>query len=112
MVRAELIQAILVGLALRSWAFRLARRRRRHGRGAHLHRASLVSGMADNVVEPPVLGRGVDVPMPVIFVGALGVMAWNGIVGMFVGATLLALAWQISTGWVEANPDANIPPRG
>jgi hypothetical protein len=39
-------------------------------------------------------------------------MAWNGIVGMFVGATLLALAWQISTGWVEANPDANIPPRG
>ena len=31
---------------------------------------------------------------------------------MFVGATLLALAWQIATGWVDENPDANILPGG
>jgi predicted PurR-regulated permease PerM len=67
----------------------------------------LVCGMADNVLKPLMLGRGVDVPMPVILVGALGGMAWNGIIGMFVGATLLALAWQICTGWVDENPDAN-----
>ncbi len=30
--------------------------------------------------------------MPVILVGAIGGVAWNGIIGMFVGATLLALA--------------------
>ena len=53
------------------------------------------------------LGRGVDVPMPVILVGALGGMAADGIIGMFVGATLLALAWQLATGWVDENPDAN-----
>ena len=70
----------------------------------------LVSGMADNVLKPLMLGRGVDVPMPVILVGALGGMAWGGIVGMFVGATLLALAWEVSTGWVDENPDAAIPP--
>jgi hypothetical protein len=29
---------------------------------------------------------------------------------MFVGATLLALAWEVSTGWVDENPDAAIPP--
>src|SRR5271165_5288454 len=72
----------------------------------------LVSGMADNVLKPLMLGRGVDVPMPVILVGALGGMATGGIVGMFVGATLLALAWQICTGWVDENPDTNIPPEG
>ncbi|MCW3473439.1 AI-2E family transporter [Limobrevibacterium gyesilva] len=72
----------------------------------------LVSGMADNVLKPLMLGRGVDVPMPVILVGALGGMATGGIIGMFVGATLLALAWQIFTGWVDENPDANIPPEG
>ncbi len=72
----------------------------------------LVSGMADNVLKPLLLGRGVDVPMPVILVGALGGMATGGIIWMFVGATLLALAWHVYTGWVDENPDANIPPGG
>jgi predicted PurR-regulated permease PerM len=63
----------------------------------------LVAGMADNVLKPLMLGRGVDVPMPVILVGALGGMAAAGILGMFVGATLLALAYQIFKGWVEDN---------
>ena len=70
----------------------------------------LVSGMADNVLKPLLLGRGVDVPMPVILVGALGGMATGGIIGMFVGATLLALAWQIFAGWIHENPDAGIVP--
>jgi predicted PurR-regulated permease PerM len=72
----------------------------------------LVSGMADNVLKPLMLGRGVDVPMPVILVGALGGMATGGIIGMFVGATLLALAWQVVTGWVDESPETNIPPGG
>jgi predicted PurR-regulated permease PerM len=70
----------------------------------------IVSGMADNVLKPLMLGRGVDVPMPVILVGALGGMATGGIIGMFVGATLLALGWQISTGWVDEDPDPSILP--
>src|SRR5215470_12534365 len=61
----------------------------------------LVAGMADNVLKPLMLGRGVNVPMPVILVGALGGMAATGIVGMFVGATLLALAYQVFKEWVE-----------
>jgi predicted PurR-regulated permease PerM len=60
----------------------------------------LVAGMADNVLKPLMLGRGVDVPMPVILIGALGGMAAAGILGMFVGATLLALAYQVFEGWV------------
>ena len=31
-----------------------------------------VSGMADNVLKPLMLGRGVDAPMPIILIGALG----------------------------------------
>ena len=37
--------------------------------------------------------------------GALGGMASAGILGMFVGATLLALGYQIFTTWVATNPD-------
>lgn len=65
-----------------------------------------LSGMADNVLKPLMLGRGVDAPMPVILLGALGGMAAAGILGMFVGATLLALGYQIFMGWVAANPEA------
>lgn len=65
----------------------------------------LVCGMADNVLKPLMLARGVEAPMPVILLGALGGMATTGIVGMFVGATLLALGYQIFMGWVAANPD-------
>ena len=64
-----------------------------------------VSGMADNVLKPLMLGRGVEAPMPVILLGALGGMATAGILGMFVGATLLALGYQIFMGWVAARKD-------
>jgi predicted PurR-regulated permease PerM len=64
-----------------------------------------IAGMADNVLKPLMLGRGVEAPMPVILLGALGGMAAAGILGMFVGATLLALGYQILMGWVAANPE-------
>ena len=68
-----------------------------------------VAGMADNVLKPLMLGRGVDAPMPVILLGALGGMATAGILGLFVGATLLAVGYQIFMGWVAANPVARRP---
>lgn len=64
-----------------------------------------LSGIVDNVLKPLMLGRGVNVPMPVVFVGALGGMAASGIAGMFVGATLLALAYQVFLGWVAQQGD-------
>jgi len=61
----------------------------------------LVAGMADNVLKPLLLGRGVESPMPVVLLGALGGMASAGILGMFVGATLFALAYQILMLWIS-----------
>lgn len=65
-----------------------------------------VAGMADNVLKPLMLGRGVEAPMPVILLGALGGMATSGILGMFVGATVLALGYQIFMAWVTDNPES------
>ncbi|MET0983956.1 MAG: AI-2E family transporter [Steroidobacteraceae bacterium] len=70
----------------------------------------LIAGMADNVLKPLMLGRGVDAPMPVILFGALGGMASAGIVGMFVGATLLAVGYQIFMSWVANGPTADTAP--
>lgn len=69
-----------------------------------------LAGMLDNVLKPLMLGRGVDAPMPVILLGALGGMASSGIMGMFIGAVLLALGYQIFMQWVADNPHAPIQP--
>jgi predicted PurR-regulated permease PerM len=66
----------------------------------------LITGMADNVLKPLMLGRGVDAPMPVILLGALGGVASGGILGMFVGATVLALGYVIFMNWVATDPDS------
>ena len=60
-----------------------------------------VAGLADNVLKPLLLGRGVEVPMPVILLGALGGMVSGGIIGMFVGAALLAVGYQVFMDWIN-----------
>ena len=70
----------------------------------------LLTGLADNVLKPIMLGRGVDVPMPVILFGALGGMATGGILGMFVGATALALGYEIFMKWVAVTPESETAP--
>jgi len=69
-----------------------------------------LAGTLDNILKPLLLGRGVEAPMPVILIGALGGMATSGILGMFLGATLLALGYQIFMSWVHTNPDVDLPP--
>jgi predicted PurR-regulated permease PerM len=66
----------------------------------------LVAGTMDNILKPLMLGRGVDAPMPVILLGALGGLATSGILGMFIGATLLAIGYQIFMAWVANRPSA------
>ncbi|MFZ5773689.1 MAG: AI-2E family transporter [Thermodesulfobacteriota bacterium] len=64
---------------------------------------TLVAGSIDNVLKPMMLGRGVDAPMPVILLGALGGMASNGIIGLFLGSVMLALGYQLFMAWVYSN---------
>jgi predicted PurR-regulated permease PerM len=97
------VPAFLVTLPAIAWIWLRAD----YGSGEAILYTALIfiSGMADNVLKPLLLGRGVDAPMPVILLGALGGMASNGILGMFVGATLLGLGYQIFMGWVAAHQD-------
>ncbi len=61
----------------------------------------VIAGLADNFLKPLLLGRGVDAPMPVILLGAIGGMVTAGIIGLFIGAVLLAVGYQIFMDWVE-----------
>jgi predicted PurR-regulated permease PerM len=61
----------------------------------------LIAGASDNVLKPLLLGRGIDVPMPVVLIGALGGMASAGMVGLFLGAVILGVGYQIFMEWVD-----------
>lgn len=61
----------------------------------------LIVGLADNVLKPVLMGRGLSTPMPVIFIGVLGGMIAHGIVGLFVGPIILAVAWELTTAWIR-----------
>jgi predicted PurR-regulated permease PerM len=64
----------------------------------------------DNVLKPILLGRGVDVPMLVIFVGAIGGFLNAGIIGLFIGAVVLALGYKLFLAWLaqDSTPDTAV----
>ena len=63
-----------------------------------------VAGLADNVLKPLLLGRGVAVPMPVVLIGAIGGMVTGGVIGLFIGPVMLAVGYQLFWRWVKDQP--------
>ncbi|MFD2167725.1 AI-2E family transporter [Thalassotalea euphylliae] len=66
---------------------------------------SLIVSSADAFLKPLLLGRGTDVPMLVILLGAIGGMVSAGIIGLFIGAVILALAYQLMMDWLAQTPN-------
>jgi len=60
----------------------------------------IIAALSDNVLKPMLLGRGVDAPMPIILIGALGGMVSAGFIGLFIGAVVLAVGYKIFMNWV------------
>jgi predicted PurR-regulated permease PerM len=61
------------------------------------------------VLKPIFLGRGVEAPMLVILLGAIGGMLMSGILGLFVGAVVLALGYKLFEAWLtmhDEDPEA------
>jgi len=52
------------------------------------------------------MGRGVDVPMLVIFIGAIGGFIFQGIIGLFIGAIILALGYKLFLAWLNEETPA------
>jgi predicted PurR-regulated permease PerM len=67
---------------------------------------NLMVGALDNVLKPLLLGRGVNVPMAVIFVGAIGGFLASGIIGLFIGAVILVLGYELLLDWLELDAGA------
>ncbi len=64
---------------------------------------SVIVSLSDSVLKPMLLGRGVAVPALVILLGAIGGAILMGIMGLFVGAVVLALGYEILKAWMETD---------
>ena len=64
---------------------------------------SILVGISDAFLKPLLMGRGVDVPMLVIFIGAIGGFMASGIIGLFVGAIIFSLGYKFFLIWLDTD---------
>jgi len=71
-----------------------------------------VIGNVDNFIRPMLISRGANIPFLVILLGVVGGLAASGILGLFIGATLLSVFYTMLKEWVGVegeDPDAAQP---
>jgi predicted PurR-regulated permease PerM len=61
----------------------------------------LVIGLSDNVLKPLLMGKGSTVPMLVIFLGAIGGFILSGLIGLFTGAIILSVGYNLMVYWLD-----------
>jgi predicted PurR-regulated permease PerM len=61
---------------------------------------SIVVSVSDSFLKPLFLGRGMDIPMLVILLGAIGGMMMSGLIGLFVGSVVLSLGYKVFQAWL------------
>lgn len=62
---------------------------------------NVLVGLMNNVLKPILLAKGVEAPMAVIFIGAIGGMLLSGIIGLFVGAVVMVLGYTLFMAWIR-----------
>ena len=63
--------------------------------------------ISDMIMKPMFLGKGVDAPMLVVLLGAIGGMVMGGPVGLFVGSVILTLAYKILMAMMDSSSEKN-----
>ena len=61
----------------------------------------LLASLSDNILKPILLGKGAPVPMLVIFLGAIGGFIFQGFIGLFTGAIILSLGYELFMAWLK-----------
>jgi predicted PurR-regulated permease PerM len=67
---------------------------------------AIVCGILDNLMRPVLIKRGANLPLLLIFAGVVGGLIAFGIIGLFIGPVVLAVAYTLLVDWVSrADPD-------
>lgn len=69
---------------------------------------SILVSFADAVLKPMLLGRGLETPMLVILLGAIGGAITQGVMGLFIGAVVLALGYELIVAWLAPDEEPDV----
>lgn len=69
---------------------------------------SIAVGLMDNVLKPLLMGKGIDVPTVIIFLGAIGGFMASGIIGLFTGAVILVIGYSLFSAWLNEEKTTEI----
>ena len=81
-----------------------------NGWGTFLLVVALVVGTLDNFLRPMLIRMGADLPLLLIFAGVIGGLLAFGLVGIFIGPVVLAVAYTLLSAWVGDGEGAPMPP--
>ena len=70
---------------------------------------TIIVGSMDNVLRPILIRKGADLPLLLIFAGVIGGLVSFGLLGLFVGPVILAVAYTLLDSWVSEAPDGPPP---
>jgi predicted PurR-regulated permease PerM len=73
------------------------------GAGTFLLLWTIVAGTMDNFLRPVLIKRGADLPLLLVFAGVVGGLLAFGLIGIFVGPVVLAVADRLLMAWIDAD---------
>jgi predicted PurR-regulated permease PerM len=68
--------------------------------GTFLLVVTVIAGTLDNVLRPVLIKAGADLPLLLIFLGVIGGLVAFGLIGIFVGPLVLAVAYTLLSAWL------------
>jgi len=66
---------------------------------------TVIVGTMDNVLRPILIKKGADLPLLLIFAGVIGGLVSFGLLGLFVGPVVLAVAYTLLDSWTQERPE-------
>jgi predicted PurR-regulated permease PerM len=66
---------------------------------------AIIAGAMDNFLRPILIRRGADLPLLLIFAGVVGGLLSFGLIGIFVGPVILAVADKLLMAWIDRDPE-------
>lgn len=71
------------------------------GKGIFLLICTIVVATMDNFLRPILIKKGADLPLLLIFTGVVGGLIGFGLIGLFIGPVVLAVAHKLLDAWLE-----------
>jgi predicted PurR-regulated permease PerM len=73
---------------------------------------SVLVSLSDAVLKPLFMGRGTEIPGAVILVGAIGGLMLHGVIGLFVGAVVFSIGYDLIREWIATQEKLAAPAAG